>query len=329
MYPRVLPNAKSVYLFSATDVGVSFYVWARRDKSGYAVYAQAYIKGRKTRRTLYLGFFKSLHRGYLAARRAFSLLLNKRIVPHLMGVLEKLAKGSGKTLGELMIDLLDNKFNYNNIREALKYISLAKSGSDRERRRVKYVLNGRIRKLVRTSGDAVSLSRLLRLVFASAAFSRRGERAHESTPNKVLKAMHESIKRSALKLVEQYRRISSMSPSAGPYVYEMMLFALDALYDVDRSVAGAMGRAIKHAVADAGVDGVKYVDVRLVFEDKPGPGEKGPRVQLTRKPYVRLLSTPPPTSADRSDTAVAELKGGATGGGAMEEYPEDEELFDV
>jgi len=328
MYPRVLPNAKSVYLFSATDVGISFYVWARRDRSGYAVYAQAYIKGRKTRRTLYLGFFKNIHRGYLAARRAFSLLLNKRIVPHLMGVLEKLAKGSGKTLGELMIDLLDNRFNYNNIREALKYISLAKGGSDRERRRVKYVINGRIRKIVRTSSDSVSLSRLLRLVFASAAFSRRGERAHESTPHKVVKALHESIKKSALMLVEQYRRISSMSPSAKPYVYEMMLFALDALYDVDRSVAGAMGKAIKHAVADAGVDGVKYVDVRLAFEDRPGPGEKGPRVQLTRKPYVRLLSAPP-TSTDRSDTAVAELKGGATGGGVMEEYPEDEELFDV
>jgi len=328
MYPRVLPNARSVYLFSAVDVGISFYVWARRDKAGYAVYAQAYIKGRKTRRTLYLGFYKNIHRGYIEARRAFSLLLNKRIVPHLMGVLEKLAKGSGKTLGEMMIDLLDNRFNYNNIREALKYISLARGGSDRERRRVKYVLNGRIRKLVRTSGGAVSLSRLLRLAFASAAFSRRGERAHESTPHKVVKALHESIKRSALMLVEQYRRISSMSPSARPYVYEMALFALDALYDVDRSVAGAMGRAIKHAVADAGVDGVRYVDVKLAFEEKPGPGEKGPAVQLTRKPYVRLLAEPPPNT-DRSGTAAAELEGEALDSGAMEEYLGDEELFDV
>jgi hypothetical protein len=325
MYPRVLPNARSVYLFSATDVGVSFYVWARRDRSGYAVYAQAYIKGRKTRRTLYLGFFKDIRKGYLAARRAFSLLLNKRIVPHLMGVLDKLAKGTGKTLGELMIDLLDNRFNYNNIREALKYISLAKGGSDRERRRVRYVLNGRIRKLVRTSGDAVSLSRLLRLVFASAAFSRRGEGAHESTPHKVVEALHESIKRSALMLVEQYRRISSMSPSARPYVYEMALFALDALYDVDRSVAGAMGRAIKHAVADAGVDWVRFVDVKLAFEEKPGPGEKGPRVQLTRKPYAKLLAAPPP--ADRGATAAAELEGEAPGG--VEEFPGEEELFDV
>ncbi|MGC9119560.1 MAG: hypothetical protein ACP5I3_11330 [Thermoproteus sp.] len=273
----LLPKGKTKYIMSLSDAGYSFYLWVRREAAGFALYAQLYVK--KQRRTIYLGFFKKAESIYAYINRAFAVLKNGKLVPKMAKNLELLLT-AGKGLDEL-VNLISGRIDAKAVREAVKYVALAK-GHERERRRVRYVLAGRLKKVA----DTGNLAKAVRLAFALSAFSKPGEPAHGASPTVLIKGLYRGERKAVKTVMRAFRSLWKSAPrSARPYIYEMALFALDALYEIDKSVSEALGAVLHNAFKE--IDRKGYVKVKFLFDEKPGPGEKAaPKVALTKPKYL-------------------------------------------